>query len=140
MNLSGQNSMKSHNTYVKVRYAETDQMGVVHHGNYAEYLEIARLDWLSTLGISYKTMENEGVMLPVYELHFKFIKSAFFEDELRIETSLVKTPGVKIEFNYKVYNQDNQLLTTANTVLIFMNTESRRPIKCPEYILQKLTV
>ena len=74
MNLSRQNSMKSHNTFVKVRYAETDQMGVVHHGNYAEYLEIARLDWLSALGISYKSMEEEGVMLPVYELHFKFIK------------------------------------------------------------------
>lgn len=140
MNLSRQNSMKSHNTFVKVRYAETDQMGVVHHGNYAEYLEIARLDWLSALGISYKSMEEEGVMLPVYELHFKFIKSAFFDDELRIETSLVKTPSVKIEFNYEVYNQDNQLLTTANTVLVFMNTKSRRPMKCPDYILQKLTV
>ncbi len=140
MNLSIQNYMKSHNTFVKVRYAETDQMGVVHHGNYAEYLEIARLDWLSALGISYKSMEQEGIMLPVYELHFKFIKSAFFDDELRIETSLNKMPSVKIEFSYKVYNQDNQLLTTANTVLVFMDTKTRRPIRCPEYILKKLTV
>jgi len=140
MNLSRQISMKSHNTFVKVRYAETDQMGVVHHGNYAEYLEIARLDWLNTLGISYKTMEQEGIMLPVYELNFKFIKSAFFDDELRIETSLNKIPSVKIEFSYKVYNQDNELLSTANTVLVFIDTSTRRPIKCPEYILRKLTV
>ena len=80
--------MKSHNTYVKVRYAETDQMGVVHHGNYADYLELARLDWLDKLGISYKSMEKEGVKLPVYELHFKFIKSALFDDELKIVTKL----------------------------------------------------
>ncbi len=130
--------MKSHNTYVKVRYAETDQMGVVHHGNYAEYLEIARLDWLDTLGVSYKSMEKEGVMLPVYELHFKFIKSAKFDDKLKIVTKLKKAPSVKIEFDYEIYNQDEELLTTANTVLVFMDTHSRKPIRCPEYILNKL--
>ena len=140
MNLSKQNSMKSHSTYVKVRYAETDQMGVVHHGNYAEYLEIARLDWLSRLGISYKSMEAEGVMLPVYELHFKFTKSALFDDMLRIETTLMKSPSAKIEFSYKVYNQDDHLLTTASTVLVFMDSKNRKPMMCPEYILEKLKV
>lgn len=130
--------MKSHNTYVKVRYAETDQMGVVHHGNYADYLELARLDWLDKLGISYKSMEKEGVMLPVYELHFKFIKSALFDDELKIVTKLLKIPSVKIEFDYEIYNQGGELLTTANTVLVFMDTQSRKPIRCPEYILEKL--
>ncbi len=130
--------MKSHNTYVKVRYAETDQMGVVHHGNYADYLEIARLDWLDTLGVSYKSMEKEGVMLPVYELHFKFLKSAMFDDQLKIVTKLKKIPSVKIEFDYEIYNQDDELLTTANTVLVFMDTHSRKPIRCPEYVLNKL--
>jgi acyl-CoA thioester hydrolase len=130
--------MKSHNTCVKVRYAETDQMGVVHHGNYADYLEIARLDWLDELGVSYKSMEKEGVMLPVYEMHFKFIKSALFDDELKIVTKLLKIPSVKIEFDYEIYNQGGELLTTANTVLVFMDTQSRKPIRCPEYILEKL--
>jgi len=130
--------MKSHNTYVKVRYAETDQMGVVHHGNYADYLEIARLDWLSELGVSYKTMEKEGIMLPVYELNFKFIKSALFDDTIKIVTKLKKTPSVKIEFEYEIYNEQEQLLTTASTVLVFMDVQSRRPIRCPEYILKKL--
>ncbi|WP_010227761.1 acyl-CoA thioesterase [Gillisia marina] len=130
--------MKSHNTYVKVRYAETDQMGVVHHGNYADYLEIARLDWLDTLGVSYRSMEKEGVMLPVYELHFKFLKSAMFDDQLKIVTKLKKIPSVKIEFDYEIYNQDEELLTTANTVLVFMDTHSRKPIRCPEYVLNKL--
>lgn len=130
--------MKSHITYVKVRYAETDQMGVVHHGNYAEYLEIARLDWLDALGISYKVMEKEGVMLPVYELHFKFLKSALFDDELKIVTKLKKTPSVKIEFEYEIYNNEEELLTQASTTLVFMDTKTRKPIKCPQYILEKL--
>jgi len=132
--------MKSHNTYVKVRYAETDQMGVVHHGNYADYLEIARLAWLDELGVSYKSMEREGVMLPVFELHFKFIRSALFDDELKIVTKLIKTPSVKIEFDYEIYNQQGELLTTASTVLVFMDSQSRKPIRCPEYILDKLKI
>jgi acyl-CoA thioester hydrolase len=130
--------MKSHNTYVKVRYAETDQMGVVHHGNYASYLEVARLDWLQCLGISYKSMEEEGVMLPVYELNLKFLKSALFDDTLKIVTKLRKTPSVKIEFEYEIYNQEEQLLTTASTVLVFLDVQSRKPIRCPEYMIERL--
>ena len=130
--------MKSHFTYVKVRYAETDQMGVVYHGNYAQYLEIARIDWLHALGISYKKMEEEGVMLPVYELKLQFKKSAKFDDELKIETTLLRKPGVRIEFIYKIFNQHNELLTEAETTLIFMDIEKNKPIKCPTYVLQKL--
>lgn len=130
--------MKRHHTFVKVRYAETDQMGVVHHGNYAEYLEIARLDWLDQLGVSYKLLEKEGVMLPVYELNTKFIKPAYFDDVLRIETQLKELPRVKIEFSYQVFNQYDELITTAYTILVFMDSETKRPIRCPEYILNKI--
>ncbi|MDT0648124.1 thioesterase family protein [Zunongwangia sp. F260] len=130
--------MKSHITHVKVRYAETDQMGVVHHGNYAQYLEIARIDWLSELGISYKSMEANGIMLPVYEISFKFLKSATFDENLKIETLLKEKPGVKITFDYSIYNEQEELVTTANTVLVFMNSETKRPVKCPEEILKKL--
>ncbi len=130
--------MKKQHTYVKVRYSETDQMGVVHHGNYAQYLEIARLEWLDQFGISYRLMENQGVMLPVYEMQFKFIKPARFEDVLRIETNLARVPRVKIEFNYEVYNQENEMITSATTVLVFMDAKTRRPIRCPSYILDKL--
>ncbi len=130
--------MKRHNTFVKVRYAETDQMGVVHHGNYAEYLEIARLDWLDQLGVSYKTLEKEGVMLPVYELNTKFVKPAYFDDVLRIETQLRELPRVKIEFSYQVFNQNDELITTAYTILVFMDSETKRPIRCPEFILNKI--
>ncbi len=130
--------MKSHSTYVKVRYAETDQMGVVYHGNYAQYLEIARIDWLAAIGISYKKMEEEGVMLPVYELKLIFKKSAKFDDELKIVTRLKQKPQVRIEFSYEIYNQDDELLTEAETTLIFMDIEKGKPVKCPQYVLDKL--
>ncbi len=130
--------MKSHNSYVKVRYGETDQMGVVYHGNYAQYLEIARIDWLEALGVSYKKMEDEGVMLPVYELKVRFKKSAKFDDTLKIETTLLKKPGVRIEFSYKIFNENEELLTEAETTLIFIDTHRKKPVKCPAYILEKL--
>ncbi|MGM0391672.1 MAG: acyl-CoA thioesterase [Bacteroidota bacterium] len=132
--------MKRHHTFVKVRYAETDQMGVVHHGNYAAYLEIARLEWLDQLGVSYKLLEKEGIMLPVYELNTKFIKPAYFDDVLRIETQLKELPRVKIEFSYQVFNQHDELITTAYTILVFMDSETKRPIRCPEYILNKIKI
>lgn len=137
-NLAVKFSMKSHESNVKVRYSETDQMGVVHHGNYAQYLEIARLEWLAALGVSYKTMEEEGVMLPVYELNTKFLKPAFFEDELVIKVRLKETPSVKITFEYSIYNQKEELLTTAFTTLVFMDSKTRKPIRCPKYILEAL--
>ncbi|MFT5862151.1 MAG: acyl-CoA thioester hydrolase [Flavobacteriales bacterium] len=130
--------MKTHTTYVKVRYAETDQMGVVYHGNYAQYLELARIDWLDHLGISYKWMEENGVMLPVYNLSVTYKKSATFDDQIRIVTVLRQQPSVRIIFDYKIYNQKGDLLTVAVTELIFINKDSNRPMKCPSYILEKL--
>lgn len=130
--------MKTHLTNVKVRYAETDQMGVVHHGNYAEYLEIARIDWLQQLGISYSKMEREGMMLPVYSMEFRFLKPALFDDILTIKTHLIQLPSVRISFHYEIYNQENELLTTASTVLVFMDSKTKKPVRCPQYILDKI--
>lgn len=125
-------------TSLKVRYAETDQMGVVHHGNYAQYLELARIDWLSQLGISYKSMEENGIILPVFTLDLKFKKSAFFDDNLTVKTSLRKIPTAKIIFDYEIYNQNQELLTIASTTLVFVNDKTRKPISCPPYLLDKI--
>lgn len=132
--------MKIQKTFVKVRYAETDQMGVVHHGNYPQYCEIARIDWLESLGISYKSMEEEGVMLPVYEMNFRFIKPATFDQVLRIETHIRETPGVRIRFYYSIFDEKNELITTATTVLVFMDSLTKRPVRCPGYILERLKI
>ena len=120
----------------RVRYAETDQMGVVYHGNYAQYLELGRVEWLRELGISYKKLEKNGIILPVISLNCIFKKSAYYDDLITVETTLVKLPVVKIAFDYKIYNQDRDLLITASTVLAFVEQSTMRPIKCPENMMQ----
>jgi acyl-CoA thioester hydrolase len=132
--------MNRHQTKIKVRYAETDQMGVVYHGNYAQYLEIGRLEWLTALGISYKEMEENEVMLPVVSLNVNYKKPARYDDVLTITTTLVKQPTASIEFNYEIHNSGGDLLTTANTKLVFINKKSNFPMRCPQYILDKLQI
>tara|TARA_R110000868_G_scaffold200116_1_gene447310 strand:- start:650 stop:1051 length:402 start_codon:yes stop_codon:yes gene_type:complete len=123
----------------RVRYGETDQMGVVYHGNYAQYLEIGRVEWLRAKGISYKKLEESGVILPVISLQINFKKSAVYDDLITVETILKKTPSVRIEFDYKIFNENNELLIEANTVLAFLDKKKNRPIKCPEDLLERLT-
>ena len=130
--------MISHSTSFRIRYGETDQMGVVYHGNYAHFFEIGRIDWLRAYGISYKNMEENNVMLPVVNLQCNFKKSAEFDDEITVKTSLKKIPTVKIEFEYEIFNQKNELLSTGQTMLAFIDKKSKKPIRCPEYILKKL--
>ena len=130
--------MIKHQTKVKVRSGETDQMGVVYHGNYAQYFEIGRIEWLSSLGVSYKEMEAQGIMLPVVVLNINYSKPAFYEDVLIITTSLIKPPEVSIEFKYELHNEGGELLTTAYTKLVFVDSKSRSPIRCPDFFLDKL--
>jgi acyl-CoA thioester hydrolase len=130
--------MKSHQTKVKVRYGETDQMGVVYHGNYAQYFEIGRIEWLSSLGFSYKEMETQGIMLPVVVLNISYSKPAFYDEILTIKTTLLKLPKVSIEFEYELYNERDELLTKAYTKLVFVDTKTRLPMRCPDYFLDKL--
>ena len=130
--------MISFNTSVRVRYAETDKMGVVYHGNYALYFEIGRVEWLRDLGISYDKMEKDGIMLPVVSLTMNYKKSAYYDEILTIVTILKKCSGVKIEFDYEIYNEKNELLTTANSVLVFIDMKTNRPCGVPQLVLQKL--
>ncbi len=122
----------------RVRYGETDQMGVVYHGNYAQYLEMGRLSWLRDLDVSYKNMEVNGIILPVISLQVNFKKSALYDDLITVVTKLKKTPSVRIEFDYEIYNEQKELLVTANTVLAFLNKDTKRPMKCPDYVLDKI--
>lgn len=124
--------------HVSVRYGETDQMGYVYHGNYAQFLEIGRIEWLRSMGFSYSKMEKDGVLLPVLKLELDFKKSAFFDDTLSIETSLRETPSYYIEFDYQIFNQHSELLCTAYTRLIFLAADTRKPIRCPQNILEAI--
>lgn len=130
--------MRNHEFKVRVRYAETDQMGVVYHGNYAQYFEMGRVEWLRNLDISYKWMEGNGVMLPVVSLTMNYKKPARYDDELTIKTFLKSQTSVKIEFDCEIYNCNDELLTTGNSVLVFVDMKTGRPILPPDYIIEKL--
>ncbi|MEM8999927.1 MAG: thioesterase family protein [Bacteroidota bacterium] len=130
--------MKNNEVSFRVRYNETDQMGVVYHGNYAQYLELGRVSWLRALGITYRSMEENGILLPVIYLQIEYKKSAKYDDLITVETHLKNRPMVKIAFDYKIYNDSRELLAEAKTVLAFIDKQTNKPIRCPEYILQKL--
>lgn len=130
--------MKTDILHFRVRYGETDQMGVVYYGNYAQYFEMGRTEWLRKLGVSYRWMEENGIMLPVTELQVKYHKSATYDDVLRIETTLLKLPGIRISFDYKIFNENDELLTSGMTTLVFIDKKTGKPILAPEYILEKL--
>lgn len=131
-------SLKYDEIVLRVRYGETDQMGVVYHGNYAQYLELGRVEWLRKFGVSYKRMEESGIMLPVISLHIKFKKPARYDDLIKVKTQLVNMPSATIEFNYEILNNADELLATGNTILVFMDINKNRPTRCPKYILDKL--
>jgi|TARA_B110000261_G_scaffold22460_1_gene23539 acyl-CoA thioester hydrolase len=130
--------LKKSSTKTRVRYSETDQMGVVYHGNYAQFFEIGRTEWLRSLGVTYKDMEMNGIILPVVSLNLIFIKSALYDDILTIHTYLKKEPMVKIEFNYEIKNQLDELICTGNSVLAFIDTKNMKPTRCPDYLLKGL--
>ena len=119
---------------LRVRYAETDRMGYAYYGNYATYFEVARVEALRDLGISYKELEDDGFLLPVAEFNVKYLKPALYDDELRILTSIKEEPGVRIRFEYSVFNQNGDELAKAETTLVFVSAEHGRPIKPPAYI------
>ena len=130
--------MKEYEFQVRVRYAETDQMAVVYHGNYAQYFEMGRVEWLRNLGVSYKWMEEKGVMLPVVSLTMNYKKPARYDDLLTVKTILKSQTSVKIEFDYEIYNEANELLTTGYSMLVFVDMKTGRPILPPSYVSEKI--
>jgi acyl-CoA thioester hydrolase len=125
-------------TTVRVRYAETDRMGYVYYGNYAQYYEVGRVEALRQLGTSYKEMEDNGIMLPVYICNLKYLKPALYDDLLLIKTSVKELPTAKITFDYEIYNQKNELLNTGSSTLVFINVSNNKPCPAPEIFIEKI--
>jgi len=131
--------MLTHNIQIRVRYGETDQMGYVYYGNYAQYFEMGRVEWLRNLGLSYKRMEDSGIMLPVLNLNIDYKNPAKYDDLLTLKTTLLKKPSVRIEFGFEVYNQNEELLTIGYASLVFIDMKRNRPTRAPDYIIKKVT-
>ena len=127
--------MKNHQIQVRVRYSETDQMGVVYHGNYIPYFEIGRVEWLRDKGISYKSMEESGIALPIVSMNINYKKSARYDELLTVHTVFKSQTSVKIEFDCAIYNESNELLTKAQFILVFVSLKTGRPTAPPDYIL-----
>ncbi|HET6225802.1 MAG TPA: thioesterase family protein [Bacteroidia bacterium] len=125
-------------TTVRVRYGETDQMAYVYYGYYAMYYEVARVESLRRLGVTYKELEAMGVMMPVLENHSKFLTAARYDELLRIVTTIREKPTVKIKFEYEIFNEENKLIHQGETLLAFVNQKSGRPCKPPEVMMNVL--
>ena len=127
-------------TTVRVRYAETDKMNVVYHGNYAQYFEVGRAEAIREFGYTYKDLENDGIMMPIVSLNIRFIRPALYDDLLTIK-SIIKTLPTdhKMEFLQEVYNEQGKLLTSATVVLYFMDMKTMQKSKMPDKWRDKLS-
>ncbi len=122
---------------IRVRYNETDRMGYLHHGVYPVYLEIARTEMLRNLGTSYKELEDNGILLPVYSLSLNYKSPAFYDDELNITSSLTMLPVVKLIIDYNISDVNHKTICTATSINVFINAQTRKAIRAPETFLQK---
>jgi len=127
--------MNENKVEVRVRYGETDQMGVVYHGSYVPYFEIGRVEWLRNRGVSYKFMEESGIALPIVSMQINYKKPARYDDLLTIHTKLRNYSGVKIEFDCEIFNENKELLTNAHFILVFVDLKTGKPTAPPSYIL-----
>lgn len=127
-------------TNIRVRYAETDRMGYVYYGNYATFYEVGRVDAMKGLGLSYRDLEDSGIMMPVLEYKIKYYKPAFYDDNLRLETRIEEMPRARITFLYTMYNSSDQKINEGETTLVFVSTKTGRPVPAPQEFLDKMEV
>ena len=125
-------------TTLQVQYYETDQMGVVHHSNYIRYYETARTDFIKSIGLSYRQLEESGTTMPIINVTSKYIQPAKYDDVLTIKVVLKELPTSRIIFYYEVYNQTKALINEGETMLAFINQETQRPSRAPEILMKQL--
>ena len=125
----------SSSTNLRVRYGETDQMGYCYYGNYAEFLEVGRVEALRDLGLSYKALEEKGIMLPVKKFSIDYKYPAKYDDLLTVITKISKLNGSRIDFYYEILNDENRIVCSAFTTLVFVSKSNMKPIKVPDFFM-----
>jgi acyl-CoA thioester hydrolase len=130
--------MFEHTTKIRVRYGETDQMGYMYYGNYAQFFEVGRVEMLRSLGMTYASMEAMGIMMPVAEMTCKYLKPARYDEEISIKVMLDQMPGVKIHFRYELHNEQGELIHLAETLLVFVKMKNMRPCLPPQEFIDKM--
>ena len=127
-----------HHTFIRVRYSETDQMGFVYYGNYAAYFEVARVEALRSLGVSYKLLEESGVLMPVKNFEIAYLKPAKYDEMIEIVTTIKEMPKSGILFEYESLNEKKEIINRAKTTLVFLDAARMRPIRVPQLIIEAL--
>lgn len=130
--------MYTHTTKIRVRYAETDQMGYMYYGNYAQYYEVGRVEMLRSLGMSYSSMEENGVMMPVLELKCKYIKPALYDQEITVKTIVDQKPSARMFFKYELYNEAEELINLGETTLVFVDIKKNKPTFPPADFMARI--
>ena len=123
---------------IRIRYADTDQMGFVYYGNYPIFYEIGRVEAMRALGFSYKKLEESGIMMPVLESHSKYLIPARYDEVINLKTTITSLPKVKIHFTYEIFNEQDKLIHTAETTLAFIKKSNLRPCRVPNEITELL--
>ena len=131
--------MLEDNINIRVRYADTDQMGFVYYGNYAKYYEIARVELFRSIGLTYKSLEEMGIGMPVIEMKTNFIMPAKYDEKLVVNIKIPELPKLKIIFFYEIFNEKNELINTGETVLTFINLLTGKPKRVPSIMKDKLS-
>jgi acyl-CoA thioester hydrolase len=124
-----------HTVQLRVRYGETDQMGYCYYGNYASYFEVGRVEALRSLGMSYKQLENDGVMLPVSHFEVDYVRPALYDDELSVTTAIVELKGARLFFDYEIHNEQKELIARAKTTLVFVARSTMKPVAPPSHFV-----
>jgi acyl-CoA thioester hydrolase len=130
--------MYRNKTKLRVRYGETDKMGYVYHGNYAQYFEIGREEAMRNLGSDYAALEKNGILMPVISLWTKFFAPAYYDQVLTVETVINTFPNIRMKFDYNIYNASEVLVASGQTTLVFVDEAKRKPVKPPEWFLDLL--
>lgn len=132
------NLMIASENIIQVRYDEVDKMGYVYHGNYARYYHISRTELLRKIGISDRELESKNIILPVIEMNIRYIKPVFYDDFITVRTRLLKLPDVRMEFQHEVINQHGEVINKANSILVFVDSKTRKPMRVPGIVRIKI--
>jgi acyl-CoA thioester hydrolase len=121
---------------IRVRYGETDRMGYLYYGHYPEYFEVSRTDMIRSLGLSYKEIEDMGIIMPVRNLRVDYRFPARYDELLTVKSCLNKLPEIKLDIDYEIKNEEEKVVCTGNTVLAFVDIKTRRPRRAPDFFLE----
>mgnify|MGYP003303470412 FL=1 len=130
--------MKNFETQIRVEYHHTDQMGIVHHSNYVKFFEVARTEWLRAAGLTYAEMERRGVMMPIVEVQVKYRQPAYYDELITVRVEVAELPMARMTFRYEIRGEDGRDIASGLTTLGFIDKETRRPQRAPQWLMEVL--